>query len=105
MHSNNTNNNTSIYDILPVGESNKISTHDLMNLINESSIRELKKRVRDERLNGALILSTTQNGGGYYKPKNESEITAFIELYSRHAKSTFAMLKTARHALKGDSRS
>ncbi len=96
---------TSIYDLLPVGESNKISTHDLMRLINESSIRELKKRVRTERLNGALILSTTQNGGGYYKPKNESEIADFIELYSRHAKATFAMLKAARHALKGDSES
>ena len=92
-----------IYDLLPVGESNKISTHALMQLINEPTVKGLKNRIRAERMNGALILSTTKNGGGYYKPMNDTEITEFIELYSHHAISIFAMLKTAKESLKGKS--
>lgn len=94
-----------IFDLLPVGESNAISSKQLANIVGTSSVRDLQNRIAAEREQGALILSTCRNGGGYYRPSNgpegQREIAAFIQTLRARALSTLKILRTAKAALSG----
>ncbi len=89
-----------IVNLLPAGKENAVPAKYLVGVTGVSSKRELNHRIRAERLNGALILSTKANGGGYYRPKNRQEIQEFVDSYKGEAIATFAMMKTARDVLK-----
>lgn len=96
-----------IFDLLPVGESNAISSKQLANIVGTSSIRDLQNRVASEREQGALILSTCRNGGGYFKPSDGAEGRAEIERYIRTLRSralnTLHILRSAKAAVASDS--
>lgn len=91
-----------IYDLLPVGENNAISRRELMNLTGMRD-RELRLQITAERRAGALILSSVDSvRGGYFRPEpgNAAELRRFIVSMSSRGRSTFAVLKAARAALK-----
>lgn len=92
-----------VYDILPEGEENAISTVDLVRLRGFKSARELQLVIAFERSSGALILSACQNGGGYFRPspgeKGRREIAAFEHTLRLRALNTLRVLQAARAAL------
>lgn len=90
-----------IYDLLPTGEQNALTARELMNRTGYADARAMREQIRRERLEGALILSTKGNGGGYYRPGSAAELRAFIQTYEREADSTKAMLQAAKQALEG----
>lgn len=56
----------SIFERLPQGEENAISSRELTKLCGYRSIRDLQAKVAVERAAGAPILSTCRHGGGYF---------------------------------------
>ncbi len=50
------------------GKQNAIKSQKLADLTGCKSIRELQEVIAAERAAGAVILSTCQNGGGYFLP-------------------------------------
>ena len=89
-----------IYDILPEGKENKVSTDDLMLIFGFSSTRSLRKQINKERRAGCMILSTRCCGGGYYKAASRSEIEEFNTMMERSGRSAFVTSKEARRYLK-----
>ena len=87
-------------DSIPTGRENAITTEDLMRLNGYSDTRTLRQDIRSRRIAGEVILSTTQNKGGYYRPKDKEELRQFIRQEEGRAKSIFYALKTARRMLK-----
>lgn len=57
----------SIFERLPQGEENAISSQELTKLCGYRSIRDLQAKVAVERAAGAPILSTCRHGGGYFR--------------------------------------
>lgn len=94
-------NNQKVYDLLPQGEDNAISSNVLAQMVGASSVRELQHRVATEREAGALILSTCK--GGYYRPQDgavgQAEISRFVATLRNRALNTLRALKAARAAL------
>lgn len=88
-----------IRDLLARGRENRLTTAELCALTGLSR-RELQSRIREERLSGTLILSTRGGDGGYFLPSNRAEIINFLRESEGEAKKIFAMLRTAREALK-----
>ena len=87
-------------DSIPTGRENAITTENLMRLNGYSDKRKLRQDIRSLRIAGEVILSTTQNKGGYYRPKDKEELRQFIRQEEGRAKSIFYALKTARRMLK-----
>lgn len=96
-----------IFDLLPVGESNAISSKQLANIVGTSSVRDLQNRIAAEREQGALILSTCRNGGGYFRPSpgeiGKAEINRYIATLRARALSTLHILHAAKAAVASDS--
>lgn len=94
-----------VFDLLPKGEEHAIRTSELVHLAGVRSARELQNRIATERDEGALILSSCRNGGGYYRPSDgeqgQQEIAAFIRTLRARALNTLSAIKTARKALEG----
>lgn len=90
----------SLRDLIPTGSENAISTADLMSKAGFVDKRTLRMNIRRLRISGEVILSTTKNKGGYYRPKNKGELRKFIRQEENRAKSIFYALKTARRMLK-----
>lgn len=92
-----------IFDLLPQGEQNAISSKSLAEIVGAPSVRELQSRVAVERENGALILSTCRGGGGYFRPSPGNEGRAEIEKYIRtlrmRALNTLRVLRSAKEAV------
>lgn len=86
-----------IYNSLPHGSHNAVNADYLCNLYGFRSSRELRQQVQRERMAGALIAS---GDTGYYIPENRAELLVYVHRYEEMAKSTFAMLKCARAALR-----
>lgn len=89
-----------IASILPIGKERAIPTKHLVELTGCKSARELQQYIAVERKAGAVILSTCQDGGGYYLPANRGEIAEFAKTLENRATNTFIALKSARKALK-----
>lgn len=87
-----------IYDILPAGKRNAISRKELVARSGLSD-RQLRHQIAAERRAGAVIISTTENGGGYYRPENPEEIRRFVASMVHRGKEIFAAVKSARVAL------
>jgi hypothetical protein len=89
-----------IYDILPEGQKNAVPRRDLI-AITGLSDRTLRSQIAAERRAGALILSCTDNGGGYFRaePGNAEELRRYIRSMTRRGCETFAALSAAKAAL------
>lgn len=89
-----------IVEALQAGKENAISAQDLCTYLGFNSVRELQNEIARERKAGAVILSTCQDGGGYFLPENDQEIRQFIRTLENRAKNTFAVLHSARGLLR-----
>lgn len=90
-----------IFDLLPRGEENAVSSKALADLVGVKTVRELQHRVSAERESGALILSTCR--GGYFRPaageQGQREIAAFARTLQARAINTLRAIRAAREAL------
>lgn len=87
-----------ISDFLTAGKRNAVSSQRLADLSGCKSVRELQQIVAIERAAGAVILSTCENGGGYFlpDPENLGEVKAFIQTLENRGKNTLMALESAR---------
>ena len=90
----------SIRDMLPEGKENAIPSKELSALLGMTSVRELQQEIARERAAGAVILSTCQDGGGYYLPASDQEVKEFIRTLENRGKNTLAALRSARNYLR-----
>ena len=90
-----------IEELLNKGHENKVTKTNLLSVLGMSE-RELVKQIHNERKAGALILSTTTDGGGYFLPANDAELKAYIKSMENRAANTFVAIRSARAALKED---
>lgn len=89
-----------IENFLSVGKQNAIPSQRLADLAGCKSVRELQQIIAEERAAGAVILSTCENGGGYFLPKSADEVKEFVRTLESRGKNTLAALKSARNYLK-----
>lgn len=93
-----------IENLLPIGAGNAIPTAQLVKLTGFKTVRDLQKQIEAERLSGALILSKSRYGGGYFLPSEgqagQFEIADYVNTLTARAVSTFKTLSAARRALK-----
>ena len=83
------------------GKQNVIASQALADLAGCKSVRELQEVIAAERATGAVILSTCQNGSGYFLPTgNKQEVIEFIHTLQRRAKNTLAAIKSAEAYLR-----
>ena len=89
-----------VMEALQVGKENAISAQELCTYLKIDTIRELQKEIAGERKAGAVILSTCQEGGGYFLPGSDQEVKQFIKTLENRAKNTFAALHSAKGLLR-----
>lgn len=89
-----------VMEALQTGRENAISAQDLCKYLGFNGVRELQHEIARERNAGAVILSTCQEGGGYFLPGNDWEVRQFIKTLENRAKNTFAALRSARGLLR-----
>lgn len=89
-----------VRDLLSEGKENAIPAKDLTDLIGLGSVRELQQEIARERAAGAVILSTCQDGGGYYLPATDQEVREFIRTLESRGKNTLLALRSARNYLR-----
>lgn len=82
------------------GKKNAIASQKLADLVGCKSVRELQEVIAEERAAGAVILSTCQDGGGYFLPQNTEEVREFVVTLESRGKNTLLALKSARDYLK-----
>ncbi|GFI11909.1 hypothetical protein IMSAGC007_04387 [Lachnospiraceae bacterium] len=88
-----------VFEILKVGEENALSPDYLRIFLGLSSNRVLQKQIEAERAQGKVILSSTTPPGGYYLPKEASEIRRFIRTLENRGGKTLAALDGAKRLL------
>ena len=80
-----------------------MSTAELVRLIGFKSSRELQLVIAHERDKGHLILSTGQDGGGYFLPddgeKGRAELRDFVRTLQNRGTNTFKAIRAAKAAL------
>lgn len=93
-----------IEGLLPRGENNAIPTAQLVALTGYRSARELQRQIEAERQRGALILSRSGNGGGYFLPsegeKGKREIALYVQTLRARAVNTLRTIRSAKAALR-----
>ena len=89
-----------VMEALHTGKENAISAQDLCTYLGLNSVRELQHIICGERKAGAVILSTCQEGGGYFLPGNEREVRQFIKTLENRANNTYEALRSARRFLR-----
>lgn len=92
-----------IFDILPEGKENAVSLESLT-IVTKLSKRYVRNKIAAERRAGALILSTTEGAGGYYRPSSPEEIKEFVHSMQNRGRAIFAAITAAKAALKGESK-
>lgn len=89
-----------IIEFLKKGKQNAIPSKQLVEMAGCGNIRDLRALVSQERQQGAVILSTSRGGGGYYLPGDTEEVREFIRTLDARARHTFLALRSARKYLK-----
>ena len=89
-----------VMEALHTGKENAITAQNLCTYLGFNSVRELQNEIARERKAGAVILSTCQEGGGYFLPSNNREVRQFIRTLENRAKNTFEVLRSARGFLR-----
>lgn len=87
-----------IADILRRGSGNAIRSEVLEQYFKVTN-RELRQRIHNERVNGALILSKNVKGGGYFLPETKEEVAGYIQDMEMHIESMERALKSAKEYL------
>jgi len=90
---------TKVFDFLPYGKENAISSKALTKALGFQNIRDLQKKIERERAAGAVILSTDQNGGGYFLSNDPDELRRFTRTLNARAKHTLRAAESAKRAL------
>lgn len=88
-----------VMEALRTGKENAISAQELCTYLKFDNIRELQREIARERKAGAVILSTCQEGGGYFLPGNDREVRQFIRTLENRAGNTYEALRSARKLL------
>ena len=89
-----------ITEFLKTGKDNAVPSKVLVKKVGCGSVRDLRALVAQERQQGAVILSTSRNGGGYYLPADAEEVREFVRTLDARARHTFLALRSARKYLK-----
>lgn len=89
---------TSIFDLLPVGAEYAISRRQL-SAITGIPDRQLRRRIAQERRAGALILSSSEINGGYYKAASREELRRYVRSMQSRCKEILAVIRAAEEAL------
>lgn len=94
-----------IKELLGVGKANIKTTHELMVALKIDNPRVIKQLVNQERKDGAVILSSCGNTGGYYLPSTddkskEQELKEFINTMNRRKKELTKTTASAVEELK-----
>lgn len=89
-----------VMEALHTGKENAVSAQALCDCLGFNSTRDLQHEICRERKAGAVILSTCQEGGGYFLPSNEREVRQFIKTLENRANNTFEALRSARRFLR-----
>ena len=89
-----------VMEALHTGKENAISAQNLCICLGFNSVRELQNEIAIERQAGAVILSTCQEGGGYFLPGNDREVRQFIKTLENRANNTYEALRSARRFLR-----
>ena len=88
---------------IPFGVKSALSRRDLARLWGCSD-REARRQIAEFRAapveDGSVILSSSSAPSGYWRSNDPAEIRRFIREAEARARSTFASLKAARHALR-----
>ena len=87
-----------VFDLLPVGAEYAISRRALAALTGLSD-RQLRYKISQERKAGALILSTTEDGGGYFRAADVQELRRWVAMMTAHTNATLAVIRAAQEAL------
>lgn len=88
----------SIYDLLPVGAENAVGRRQLSAMTGLPD-RQLRYKISQERKAGALILSTTEGGGGYFRPADTQELRRWVAMMTAHTNATLAVIRAAQEAI------
>lgn len=88
-----------VYEVLSHGKERAIPSKVLAAALGFNTERELRKQIENERRAGAVILSTTLDGGGYYLPANDYEVSVFIQTLKNRAKNTLRSVESAEKYL------
>lgn len=87
---------TDLLSTIPVGRENKISTDQLLKICEFPDVRTLRAAIHELRVHGNVILSTTEDGGGYYLPANIEEVRMYCRSMSSRASETAKAAESAR---------
>lgn len=88
-----------IYDLLPVGAEYAISRRQLSQITGLPD-RRLRRQIAEERRAGLLILSsTTEVGGGYFRPADTQELRRWVAMMQSHIAAILAVIRTAQEAI------
>lgn len=92
-----------IESLLMHGHENAIPAQKLCDIIGLSDTRHLRHLVERERQDGALILSTSGHGGGYYLPadgeQGREEMQQFCSLMLSRVSSSVKAIEFVRREL------
>lgn len=89
-----------ITDYIPTGKRNAITITELKKITGRTA-RGIAKLIRDERISGTVIL--TSSNGGYWLPDySDSDISEQLTGFIRYmdSKNTYSAVKSAKTALK-----
>lgn len=89
---------TSIYDLLPVGAENAVSRRELSTLTGIEN-RQLRRQIAKERRAGALILSSSEINGGYYRAASREELQRYVRSMQSRCREILAAIRAAQEAL------
>ena len=89
-----------VVEFLKRGKQKAIPSKQLAKMVGCKNVRDLRALISKERQQGAVILSTSRNGGGYYLPSDADEVREFIRTLDARARHTFLALRSARKYLK-----
>lgn len=81
-------------------EETRLKADELMAACGIDNKRDLQSRIRRERLDGAIILSTKSKGGGFWTSTNYEEIARYTEKLRLEGVACIAAGKSARKFLK-----
>lgn len=88
-----------IFDILPAGAENAISRRELSALTGLPD-RQLRRQIAKERRAGALILSSSEINGGYFKAASHEELRRYVRSMQSRCKEILAVICAAEEALR-----
>ena len=89
-----------VFEILRAGKENAIPSEYLRQILKFKSVRELQKQIQAERLQGEVILSSSQPPGGYFLPSCRGEAKEFIATLENRAGATLEAIQGAKEYLK-----